>query len=1244
MALYDGDANSAPADSSLDREFSRAKLQAELFGQDQTVSVGRFEVLRCIGRGSLGVVYEARDCANQARVALKFLRHVEQRVGSPLKQEFRALSGIVHANLVTLHELFLERDRWFVSMELIDGIPFDRWVRGQELGLDEVRLRSAVRQLTAAVRAIHSAGKLHRDLKPSNVLVTAEQRVVVLDFGLVIEQTTSASALPAFYETIGTPGYASPEQAAGERAGPASDWYAVGVTLFEAITGRLPFEGDALQVLRDKQVYDAPDIRTVQPRISPELAALCMGLLRRDPGQRLDGSAVDRWLGEATVHRLRTGVEAPGPARFVGRGRELEQLSVKLASIQQGAGAAMLISGAPGIGKTALLDAFCKQVCETTLVLRGQCHEHESIPHKVFDAVADALSNVLCALPSKQAASLVPDHVAALLQLFPVLGRSRVMAAAASASTPAASDERDMRRHGFEALRQLLTRLTQRRPVAVVIDDLQWGDFDSAQMLAHVFGPPEPPAIFFLGAYRSDEVDSSAFLIEALAQREGLAVWPVTALELGPLSTVSTLELVADLLQSASIVPTRELSIMLAGDTGGVPFLITELVQHLKRPQHSRIQQLVSSAAADLNDVILDRVRDLPQQPRRLLEVLSVVGGPMERGVAFDAADVRAHDRTALDILSAARLARARGEHPNEQLAPYHDCVREAVVQGLAPAVLKATHARIVAALDCAGIADPERLFLHCEAAGYLSRAGVNASLAAHAAVRKLAFNRAAELFRRAIELLGDDAAHDLQLHRALADALAHAGRSVKAAEAYLAAAAVVGGARSRELRRLAARHYLRGGVVETGTTLAMRALEDVGIRSPRGGSSAVADWLLQRTLLRFRGFKLATPARACTEIELERLDTMGDLFPELVHVDSLQAARLHAKFLRGAIAVGDPARTLHGIVWEVYLSAWVNGRAGEQYVRRMSSLAESLAEDVATRYGRAMLQIAQAAELLMVAGRFVDAQQVATQAELELREHCPGTTWEREIALSFRLICFEFTGEWGELQRVTRARLQAAQDRDDRFAVLLSLLSVPYAHLMKDEPGAALDFLERQRDRLGPGYSTFRYLWAVRTAEVLSYMGRAAEAVDVMRSEWQALGNSQLVRSTFVNEGFHYFLTRCLLYAHTQTGDGVYRNAAQKTIRRFGKRETVYGLCQRGFRWALHVDDRPIVDALAILDEAVVALETTQSRAPALYFRRVACELRGDRVGAATIDAELQAQGIISPGRWARFCGGAYS
>ena len=143
-------------------------------------------------------------------------------------------------------------------MDLIEGTDFLSYVRpdGQ---LDERRLRAALTQLAAGVMALHSNHIIHRDLKPSNVMVTANGQVKLLDFGLVLEQDRAGVSMTDD-RIAGTPKYMAPEQAASEPATAASDWYAVGTMLYEALSGETPFSGPLLKILQDKRSLDAPPL------------------------------------------------------------------------------------------------------------------------------------------------------------------------------------------------------------------------------------------------------------------------------------------------------------------------------------------------------------------------------------------------------------------------------------------------------------------------------------------------------------------------------------------------------------------------------------------------------------------------------------------------------------------------------------------------------------------------------------------------------------------------------------------------------------------------------------------------------------------------------------------------------------------------------------------------------------------------------------------------------------------------
>ena len=396
----------------------------------------RIHIRRSIGAGSFGMVFEVFDQDRQALVALKTLTNVSPEALYQFKQEFRALADISHPNLVGLFELGSDGDRTFFTMELIDGLPFATWARnefppasprqggqpndrtsglemngrganhfsdsgshsvsGEESTMfadisdsgpimeapdprpprDPARLRAVFRQLVSGVSALHNAGKLHRDLKSNNVLVTQAGRVVVLDFGLVLDISPSeawAAGMPP--KLVGTPSHVSPEQVAGHRASEATDWYAVGVMLYESLTGRLPFSGSPMTVLQAKQQMDPPPPATLAPGVPDDLDEICMSLLNRDP--LLRPKALD------LLERLRPpGSDNPGelsdfgaPAlrrSLVGRQAEVAALQAAFEATLRDEPALCCCMGAPASARVFSC-AGSSARCSTTTLARSSC-------------------------------------------------------------------------------------------------------------------------------------------------------------------------------------------------------------------------------------------------------------------------------------------------------------------------------------------------------------------------------------------------------------------------------------------------------------------------------------------------------------------------------------------------------------------------------------------------------------------------------------------------------------------------------------------------------------------------------------------------------------------------------------------------------------------------------------------------------------------------------------------------------
>jgi serine/threonine protein kinase len=200
----------------------------------------RYQVKEELGRGGAGAVYRVYDRVAGHEVALKTLHGVPADVRLLLKAEFRALSDIVHPNLVDLHELVIEEQVCFFTMELVNGRDFASYVTAlpRDGKAWQDRFQDVARQLALALNALHEGGKLHRDVKPSNVMVTDSGRVVLLDFGLALSSIRNTFPIPE--NVAGTPLYMAPEQLAGASLSPATDWYSFGLTLHEALTGRIP--------------------------------------------------------------------------------------------------------------------------------------------------------------------------------------------------------------------------------------------------------------------------------------------------------------------------------------------------------------------------------------------------------------------------------------------------------------------------------------------------------------------------------------------------------------------------------------------------------------------------------------------------------------------------------------------------------------------------------------------------------------------------------------------------------------------------------------------------------------------------------------------------------------------------------------------------------------------------------------------------------------------------------------------
>jgi serine/threonine protein kinase/tetratricopeptide (TPR) repeat protein len=1052
-----------------------------------------YVILGEVGRGGMGVVYRAYDCRRDRRVALKTMQRPDPVSLLRFKQEFRTLADVAHPNLVALYDLISDGQLWFFTMEFVNGVDFltyldsgvvladpQTWTRDDpqttsgerplETGpadteqyppltasapaLDNgcrprvasagepnsaparfVRLRAALRQLAAGVAALHDAGKLHRDIKPSNVLVERDGRVVLLDFGVAAELEQADLHQSSEPHVVGTVAYMAPEQGASLPVSPASDWYSVGVMLYQALTGRLPFLGRPLEVLGNKQRIEPLPPRELAADIPDDLNTLCLELLRRDPDARPAAPEVLRRLGDGADESH--GALSPRclprqAAPLIGRQAHLRILDAAFESMTQGQTAALYVHGRSGAGKTVLVQHFLSGLVarDAAVVLAGRCYEQESVPYKALDSLVDSLCRHLKRLPAPSVQALLPRDVRALTRVFPVLDRIDAVASLPR-RTVEVTDPRELRRRAFIALRELLARLGDRAPLVLAIDDLQWGDADSAALLSELMRPPDPPVFLFLGCYRDEDSRSSPFLRALLGTSEhDTKVVEERDLAVDALTESEASELALSLLGEAD--PDMKVqAAAIARESGGNPFFVTELVRHISAG--TELSARSAAREVHLDEVLWDRIGRLPAGARRFLEVVAVSGQPVRQSSVCRVAGLGAEAPVSLAMLRAGHLVRGAGAGSLEDVEVYHDRIRETVIKHLSPEALKTWHGELARVLEDAGGADFETLAVHFEAAGKAEIAGKYYSEAAANAAKALAFDRAAKLYRQALELWPTPGDVGRSLRVGLGDALANAGRGVEAARAYQDAATRVEGLEALQLQSRAAYQFLISGHIDEGLETFNQLLARVGMRSSSTPRSALLKLLCYRMLLRSRG--IGFQRRDASEVppeELLRIDIARSFALGISLVDVIEGATWQSQALIRALRGGEPLRIALTMAWEaVHLAS--QGRTAEGRAARLIQSAERLAREIGHPHALGMATLS-AGCVEFLGGRFPPALELLDRAATIFRDQCAGVVWELDTAHIFGLWTLFSMGRQRELRRRFQLLSEEARQRGDRY------------------------------------------------------------------------------------------------------------------------------------------------------------------------------------------------------------------
>lgn len=1089
----------------------------------------RFQYVRRIGSGAMGNVYEAFDADRTAPVALKSLklppvgRHIVR-----FKNEFRVLQGLEHPNLVKLFELIEHEGVWFFTMELLDGVEFLEYVRPASApwtstsdfiteatipavaslydarvdtwptrrdtvpDLDFDRLLDSLRQLAEGLCALHRAEKVHRDIKPSNIVVTHDGRVVLLDFGIA---TTVGGERSTF---VGTPVYMAPEQVAQHRVGPPADWYGFGVLLYEALTVRLPFE-DRL-VLKAKLFEQPPPPSTLNPTIPPEIDELCASLLRTNPDERPTGPDVLRALGADPSKYIHRRVSTAPATDFVGREEELRLLRSAADRAAAGSSVVMFVHGEAGIGKTELLRQFKRSIAPESLSLSGRCYDCETVPYKAFDGVMDALAERMLQMEAAEAAALVPTDAALLLRAFPALADVDALRRAPSFSEENTTPRR-LRRRVFGALRELFGRLAHFAPVVITIDDLQWADRDSIDLITEIVREPAAPFLLLVATVRTGSSETK----EIEVRRRLEQIPKAQTISLGPLPPAEAKQLADRFLRrlgASKPIALQEIS----AEADGHPLFIGELVRHATSIE-------AGGRLPKLNDALENRIRALPSAGRTVLDVLSLAGRPISRRVLMHATGLEPEDLAEqIDHLRKENLLLRHGHGANMRLEAYHGRVRE-----IATSLIESPerrHLALALALEAEGDVDAETLFEHWRRAGDPERAHRFAVRGADEAMNALAFEHAAKLYELAVAV-GDERKLDHRLWAALGDARGNAGHGRAAAEAYEEAARRAPEREAAVLMQKAAEHLLRSGHIDRGVEVMAPILEAKGITVPATPGRALASFLARRAYLALRrpGFRFKRRSEdQIPPATLSRIDACWSATQGFFVVDQIRGLDFHLKHLSLALAAGEPKRVARGLAMEAASMAAVG--ADEKKVNKHLDKVRSIASEIEDDQLTAWLE-GVAGAVAYLQGRWQEAYERSKRAEELYLTRCRGVSWEIDSTQNVIRWSLCFLAKMNELETSVDEGLREAAERGDLFASMSARSGFPNVVWL------ARDDVETARKQASEGIENWsqegfhlQHLFDLfAQTQIDLYERRAEVAWERVAAKWEKLEESGLLR-----------------------------------------------------------------------------------------------------------------------------------
>jgi Nif-specific regulatory protein len=747
----------------------------------------RYQIRAVLKETHATSVYKVFDAADKRDEAIKILRHElsEPQQLLRFKTEFSTLASIEHASIIKVFDYGLLHDRFpYFTMEYFAGKRISEFFDGQNWDA----LYDVILQIASALHHIHHLGIIHLDLKPSNILVSDAGKAKIMDFGLAIE---SRQVLDR--QIRGTLQYMAPEVLRQDRVDSRADLYALGMTLYETVTGALPGYGKApIDVIR---MHLDEEIRTpasINPRVPEALEQIIRKLLEKDPRHRYNSAAallqaVAAAAGKrAPAAELLVGQGELYAAPLIGRKGEVAQLMTLINDAREGRGNGIILAGPEGLGKSRIVrDATLRAQLDGARVFCGRCPVNRKTIYAPFFEIFRQL--VTAVSPDAD----VSEEIRRILR--PAMAGTDVRATK--------GDKYRLYNHIVQSMQDIYGFLSagsdsSGTPLIVVIEDLQWADPSTAELFSFLVGEARQNKLLVIGTLTTDgestEADAASWEQRA---REGN--FPI--LHIDTLNETLVREHVQSLLGSMNI--SEELVRWMLWESSGSPLNIRRITDYLIAHQFLHWQatgwvaemerirglRIPGGAAA----ILMEKVEALTPEQRMLIEALAVIGEVSEVDLLTRISD--AEPETTYRILRQLVQLNLLDESTDGKTVTFPQIhLRDTIYNGMTDRRRSELHLRVGHALEPqleAGSSQLVGQIAYHFARANESEKGIRYAVeAGDLATHTLAHEEATEFYRTALELLdlnGADEASKLEVREKLADAYYRSANYREAMQAY---------------------------------------------------------------------------------------------------------------------------------------------------------------------------------------------------------------------------------------------------------------------------------------------------------------------------------------------------------------------------------------------------------------------------------------------------------------------------